>query len=73
MASLPRFRDRREDLRQRLARLEHVSPQALVRRRLERELRELVEAELKAEARKRPAPVPEYPEEEGHELTWWQR
>lgn len=73
MASLPRFRQRREDLQRRLHKLERVSPRAAVRRRLERQLQDLVREELAAESRPAPAPVPEWPEEEGHQLEWYQR
>lgn len=66
------FRDRQMDLQRRLGR---QRPRSLVRRRLERELRSLVVAELQAEASQAPsyASVPEYPEQEGHELAWWQK
>jgi len=73
MMALPGFSQRRHQLQQRLARVAHVSPRALVRRRLERELAELIRAELVAESTARPAPVPEWPEEPGHELSWWQK
>lgn len=55
--ALPRFRDRQDDLRARLERLSHVSPHALVRRRLERELRGLVLAELREETVATQAPI----------------
>lgn len=73
MMAGPGFRDRQEELRTRLRRLSHVGPRALVRQRLERQLRHLVEQELAEEARSRPAAVGEWSDDEGQPLHWWQK
>lgn len=74
MTGLPDFRDRQMDLQKRLGR---QRPRSLHRRRLERELRGLITAELQLELKStRPAPAAT-PEPEQQHLThathWLQR
>lgn len=64
------FRQRQEELRKRVGRLPKRS---LVRRRLERELAGLVIEELQDELAPPLKSVPEYPEDEGQPLQWYQR
>jgi hypothetical protein len=74
------FARKRDDLRNRINRL----PRCRVRQRLQRQLHALVVDELRRESALVPEelpaentltlnPVPEFPEEEGHELAWFQK
>jgi hypothetical protein len=73
MAGLPDFRARQLDLQQRLRR---QLPRSIYRRRLERELRGLVAAELQLEVKSTPLPAPEPDPAElapFHPTHWLQR
>lgn len=72
------FVRRQSDLQRRIAR---QRPRSRMAQRLTQELQQLVLGDLRrapiapAAPTSRPdlCPVPEYPEEEGHELAWWQK
>lgn len=70
MTGLPDFRERQRDLRRRLQR---QAPRSQVRRRLERELRGLVAAELRLESAPSPQKGELEPEPNFPQTHWMQR